>query len=562
MHSNIDRSVLTYLKSLTVLCVEDNKTTQLIYNSIFEDLVEKIVFADDGEDGYQKYCNEAIDLIISDYDMPVLNGIAMIEKIRHKNKDIPIILVSAIQDIDVIVQALQLNVNNFLKKPIKSIEVMQAIENVSKILIADNYLKEIRDKKIKDFEEKEEYNSYQEDLAFSKELNILQNDFYYQMIDMKYTSFIDFMYKPLDVLSGDAYSARKIDSNRTFYLLVDGMGKGLSASLSAMLITSFINHIINVAKEFNLRELIESSLEYIRPILLEEEALSVDYIVIDYNTDQMHYAKFAMPSTLTQTDDNKIIKIKSNNPPLSKYLKDFNISNFDISNIVKFLFYSDGMVENDTKFENRLYSEFIENDFLTSFSKEDLREKFLWKINTQEDDITFIFLHRLNLHNTIVASKTFLNTLDEIENANSWYADMWENMCSDINLIYRAGVVFSELFMNAYEHGNFGITSEAKHQLLENNSYFRTLETKESECNKKIKVTINKIEYENNSYIITSITDEGDGFDTKILREIFRNLKRFNGRGVFVSRRSSLGIYYNTKGNSVLFLHKIHKEEA
>jgi uncharacterized protein (UPF0335 family) len=116
--------------------------------------------------------------------------------------------------------------------------------------------------------------------------------------------------------------------------------------------------------------------------------------------------------------------------------------------------------------------------------------------------------------------------------------------------------------MNAYEHGNFGITSEAKHQLLENNTYFRTLETKESECNKKIKVTINKIEYENNSYIITSITDEGNGFDTKILREIFRNLKRFNGRGVFVSRRSSLGIYYNTKGNSVLYLHKIHKEKV
>jgi CheY-like chemotaxis protein len=562
MSSGIDKSVLPYLKSLTLLCVEDNKTTQLIYDSIFEDLVEKIVFADDGEDGYQKFCNEKIDLIISDYDMPVLNGIAMIEKIRNRNKNIPIILVSAIQDIDVIVQALQLNVNNFLKKPIKSIEVMQAIENVSKILIADNYLKDIRDKKIKDFEQKEEYNSYQEDLAFSKELNILQNDFYYQMIDMKYTSFIDFMYKPLDVLSGDAYSARKIDNNRTFYLLVDGMGKGLSASLSAMLITSFINHIINVAKEFNLKELIESSLEYIRPILLEEESLSIDYIVIDYNTDQMQYAKFAMPSTLTQTSDNKIIKIKSNNPPLSKYLKDFNISSFDISNIVKFLFYSDGMVENDTKFKNRLYSEFIENDFLTSFSKEDLREKFLWKIDTQEDDITFIFLHRLNLHNTIIASKSFLNTLDEIENANGWYADIWENMCSDINLIYRAGVVFSELFMNAYEHGNFGITSEAKHQLLENNTYFRTLETKESECNKKIKVTINKIEYENNSYIITSITDEGNGFDTKILREIFRNLKRFNGRGVFVSRRSSLGIYYNTKGNSVLYLHKIHKEKV
>ncbi|MDQ1337263.1 MAG: two-component system, HptB-dependent secretion and biofilm response regulator, partial [Campylobacterota bacterium] len=114
MHGNIDSSVLDYLKSLTLLCVEDNKTTQLLYNSIFEDLVKKVIFANNGEEGYQKFYDEDINLIIADYDMPVLNGIDMIKKIRSVNKDIPIILVSAIEDMDVIVQALQLNVNNFI----------------------------------------------------------------------------------------------------------------------------------------------------------------------------------------------------------------------------------------------------------------------------------------------------------------------------------------------------------------------------------------------------------------------------------------------------------------
>ncbi len=222
MQYNIDASVLEYLKSLTLLCVEDNKTTQLIYNSIFEDLVEEIVFAYDGEDGYKNFVDKKIDFIISDYDMPVLNGLDMIEKIRKVDKNIPIILVTAIQEIDVIVKALQLNVNNFLKKPIKSDEVMKAIEKALKILIADNYLKEQREKRIKALEEKDEYNTYQEDLAFSKELNIVSNDFYYQMIDTYNNALIDFYYKPLDVLSGDAYSVRKINDNLTFYLIVDG----------------------------------------------------------------------------------------------------------------------------------------------------------------------------------------------------------------------------------------------------------------------------------------------------------------------------------------------------
>ena len=67
----------------------------------------------------------------------------------------------------------------------------------------------------------------------------------------------------------------------------------------------------------------------------------------------------------------------------------------------------------------------------------------------------------------------------------------------------------------------------------------------------------------NDSYIYdsTQITDEGDGFDTQILSTIFRNSQTFNGRGVFVSRQSSLGIFYNNKGNSVLYLHKIEIEK-
>ena len=62
------------------------------------------------------------------------------------------------------------------------------------------------------------------------------------------------------------------------------------------------------------------------------------------------------------------------------------------------------------------------------------------------------------------------------------------------------------------------------------------------------------------TYFITQISDEGEGFDTKILSEIFRNRNAFNGRGVYMSRNSSDGIYYNTKGNGVLYIHKLQKD--
>jgi hypothetical protein len=111
--------------------------------------------------------------------------------------------------------------------------------------------------------------------------------------------------------------------------------------------------------------------------------------------------------------------------------------------------------------------------------------------------------------------------------------------------------------MNAHEHGNLGINSKTKHFLINQDTYFDTLLEKESTCTKKITVKISKIKHRSAHYIITQITDEGEGFDTQILSEIFRNSATFNGRGVFISRKNSLGIYYNNKGTSVLYLNKV-----
>jgi len=555
-----DEEVLEYLKSLTLLCVEDNKTTQIIYDSIFEELVKEIIFADDGADGYNKYLENEIDIIISDFEMPNMNGLEMIEKIRKVDLETPVVLITAIEDINVIVEALHLGVNTFVKKPLVYTEVIQAVEKASKLLLANNLLQAQRDKKLKEMEKKELYNSYQEDLGFAKELNILRNDFYYQMNSSDGISLIDFLYRPLDVMSGDAYSARKIDEHNTFYLMVDGMGKGLSASLTAMIATSFVNHIVDKMlshDSFDLGILINETMEYMKPVLLEEEALAIDFIVIDYEDNMLYYSKFAMPTLLMETKDKKIVKLKSNNAPLCKWQSTFNVSSYDISDIKKFLIYTDGIVENETTIDGQLYSSFIEEDFLNSFTKSDLKNSFYEKIDTQEDDITLIYIHRLSSISTEISNRVVQTSLDALDSANEWYTDIWKSITDDTKLSYKANVVFTELLMNAYEHGNLGINTTNKHILLENDTYFDTLLEKEKDCSKKITVKIEKVTNGNFSYILTNIIDEGDGFDTQILSETFRNSLTFNGRGVFVSRKNSSGIYYNTKGNSVLFLNEL-----
>ena len=369
------------------------------------------------------------------------------------------------------------------------------------------------------------------------------------------------MYKPLDVLSGDAYSARRVSEHKTFYLLVDGMGKGISASFTAVIMTTFINHLLDKMIEFesfSLDLLIQESLAYIQPILLDEEVLAIDYICFDSYFKELEYAKFAMPPFLLEDKENKVIKIKSNNAPLSKWQKSYKIDKVSVENIKKYLFYSDGVVENSTKEEGMTYAAFIEEDFKNSFSREEFKEKFLERIETQEDDVSLIFLSTLDLtHNTLIESKSFHTKLAELDEANSWYEGIWNKLQGNAKVAAKAEVVFTELFMNAYEHGNLGLDSAQKHQYLEEDTYFETLEKLEATNDKKIHASVFKLQESGNEYIVTRISDEGEGFDTQILSEIFRNSVKFNGRGVFVSRKNSMGIYYNTEGNCVLFLHKL-----
>jgi hypothetical protein len=405
----------------------------------------------------------------------------------------------------------------------------------------------------------ENYNSYQEKLAFKKELNILRNDFYYQLIDSKAISLVDFMYKPLDILSGDAYTARIVDEHRTFYLIVDGMGKGLSASLTSMMMITFVNHTIDKMIEhesFSFNILIKESIDFIKPILLDEEALAIDYILFDSYFHTLEYAKFAMPPFLLQDKDKNMLRLKSNNPPLSKWQPNFKTNVLNVENIKKFLFYSDGIVENSVE-DGGTYADYIEEDLKNSFTKEELKEKILAKISEQEDDLTLIFINTLELSDrTLLSQKSFSSTLEDVDASSEWYSRIWLQHCKEKIDIDKASIVFNELYMNAYEHGNLGLQSNEKHKLLEDDSYFETLQELQESCTKKITVKLYEINAAASRYIITQIIDEGEGFDTQILSEIFRNSQKFNGRGVFVSRKNSMGIYYNTKGNSVLFLNK------
>ena len=126
-------------QNLKLLYVEDDKTTQLTTILILEEFFDVIITANDGYDGFEKFKANSVDLILTDINMPRLNGIEMIQKIKEIDNDIPIIVLSAHSEADFILDAIKLGVDRYLMKPI---EFSQLMNTLSKSVTNINIKKE------------------------------------------------------------------------------------------------------------------------------------------------------------------------------------------------------------------------------------------------------------------------------------------------------------------------------------------------------------------------------------------------------------------------------------
>ena len=131
---NIDKinKIQSYTKKLKLLYVEDNKETRTSTESLFERFFDDIIIAVDGKDGFNKFKKFNPDIIFTDINMPNINGLQMIEMINNSaNKKIPIIVFSAHDETNYLINAIKNGVDGYLIKPIK---VEQLIEELHRII--------------------------------------------------------------------------------------------------------------------------------------------------------------------------------------------------------------------------------------------------------------------------------------------------------------------------------------------------------------------------------------------------------------------------------------------
>jgi len=118
---------------MKILCVDDFSTMRRIVKNILKQLgYENIEEAEDGIQAYSKLKAGGFGFLVSDWNMPNMDGLELLKKVRSDPdlKSLPILMVTAEAEKDKVIEAIKAGVNNYIVKPFTA-EVMK--EKMDKI---------------------------------------------------------------------------------------------------------------------------------------------------------------------------------------------------------------------------------------------------------------------------------------------------------------------------------------------------------------------------------------------------------------------------------------------
>ena len=103
---------------MRVMVIDDSKTMRNIQKNILTQLGHaELEDACDGQDALSKVDAFQPDLILLDWNMPVMDGITFLRTYRKSNKTTPIIMVTTESEKTRVIEAIKAGVNNYLVKP-------------------------------------------------------------------------------------------------------------------------------------------------------------------------------------------------------------------------------------------------------------------------------------------------------------------------------------------------------------------------------------------------------------------------------------------------------------
>lgn len=370
--------------------VEDNS---LIRKMIVHILKKHGYIVDDAADGklaLDKIEKDKPDLVILDILMPVMDGLEVLSFVRKKlsQVELPIILVTAMQDSADIVKGFQLGANDYLPKNFNTEELFARVNTALQIKSYHKLLKE-------------------RNTTIERELDIarlIQNKLLPHSPPKIPGYEISSLYVPMDKVGGDYYDFFEMNEYTDFYM-ADVSGHGVPGAFLASVIKMVTQYTAHLT--YNPTEI----LRVMDQAVYERGALGMFatamIVRLFPKTGEFHYSNAGhVPILIHKRKTNEFIEFTTSGAPLGINYdfkkKDFLLGKNTLDSGDRLILYTDGIIEtfdpDEVAFEQARWTEFLIEE--KNSSPKVLLEKLLKELKSYskkdsfEDDLTIVVIDR------------------------------------------------------------------------------------------------------------------------------------------------------------------------
>ncbi|MEA2104466.1 MAG: diguanylate cyclase [Candidatus Cloacimonadota bacterium] len=127
---------------ISVLYVEDEPIIQQSVAAKLIGKVKKLFLAKNGKIGFELFEHGRPDVVVTDIQMPVMNGLEMLCKIKEKSENVKIVILTAFSDSEYLIKAIDLGVDKFIMKPVKEDKIYDCLVSLSQTIHLEKRVRE------------------------------------------------------------------------------------------------------------------------------------------------------------------------------------------------------------------------------------------------------------------------------------------------------------------------------------------------------------------------------------------------------------------------------------
>lgn len=560
------------MRPLKVLIVDDTPANAVLVETVVTRLGHQAIIAENGQQALDLFESEHHDLILMDVMMPVMDGITTTKILRERMRDgtrwVPIVILSALDDINDIIRGIQAGADDYIVKPV-NIQLLKAkISNLaSQIDMQEQILQHTA-----------ELTTWRTTSQREADLGAHIMGRLTSVGDAR-SSFVQQFNIPAEIFSGDLICAARTPDDTLHLMLADAAGHGLPAALTAIPTAQIFYRmtekgfpIASIAKEMN---------DKLRSFLPADRFIAVTMASVDITTQTIEIFNSGNPNAVLTDGKGGILReCASKHPPLG-ILPSANfaaqIETIPYETPCNLLICSDGLWEAENAEGIRLQASQLTGIF-TLVEPERYLEAFHTAVNSHignapaHDDISCLIAHIPNERRQtpriadLPAQATASTDKGEWHMAISYRADdlkyldivpsLLDLLCQIRTLQPHKGslfVIVSELFNNALDHGLLGLDSSLKATGFE--QYLRERETRLTALVEgRIDLSFRLHSQGEGQVLDIMVGDTGPGFDHARYLDPARLAEastKPHGRGIALVHNLCRQLRYAGNGNQV-----------